>query len=72
MEHLNVTQHNEVLASQQQLAEMRTLNESVQKGQENISFPAVNAVAQQPMMVTNPMQMQQWQQPLTNLTNLPP
>eukprot|EP00957_Ditylum_brightwellii_P010595 802538-Ditylum_brightwellii.AAC.1 len=44
VEHLNMAQNNEVSVLQQQLAEMQTLIHSMQKGQENVSFPAANAM----------------------------
>eukprot|EP00957_Ditylum_brightwellii_P211195 15365875-Ditylum_brightwellii.AAC.1 len=62
VEQINMAQNNEVSALQQQLAEIWTLIESMQKGQQNVSFPTANAVAQQPMLMPTPMQ--QWQQPL--------
>eukprot|EP00957_Ditylum_brightwellii_P171300 13040315-Ditylum_brightwellii.AAC.1 len=69
-EQLNMAQNDKVSALKQQLAEMRALIESIQKGQPNVSFPTANAVAHQPMMMMS-TPMQQWQQPFANITNVP-
>eukprot|EP00957_Ditylum_brightwellii_P145469 11076383-Ditylum_brightwellii.AAC.1 len=42
MEQQHTVQQSEVLALQQQLSEMRTLIQTMQQGQENRTYPAMN------------------------------
>eukprot|EP00957_Ditylum_brightwellii_P005217 398540-Ditylum_brightwellii.AAC.1 len=60
MEQQHTAQQSEVSALQQQLAEMHTLIQNMQQGQESIPHLAMSAVAQPSMMLPNNMPFQQW------------